>query len=196
MSVDHGELSEARFTAPSPWCPNPGYWSSTDDHSTEIEISELLAGIVRGLQPELCVETGSAFGQTAQAIGEALAANRHGHLISLEVDEERVEISRQRCEGLPVEILALPSLDFRPSSPVDFAFFDSLFPLRVREFHAYQPWMHPGTFVAFHDSAPYHGGGQLPFGWDLKTQLDAELGGDVALMHFRTPRGITIGTVK
>jgi hypothetical protein len=35
----------------------------------------LVAAFVRALQPETVLETGSAFGQTAEAIGRALAAN-------------------------------------------------------------------------------------------------------------------------
>jgi hypothetical protein len=61
--------SEARFTPPRPDCPHPEWWTSTDDDSTECEVTALVAAFVVALQPELVIETGTAFGQTAEAIG-------------------------------------------------------------------------------------------------------------------------------
>jgi hypothetical protein len=74
--------SEARFTAPRADCPHPEYWHSTDSDSTEIEVTELVAAFVRAPQPETVLETGSAFGQTAEAIRRTLAANGHGRLVT------------------------------------------------------------------------------------------------------------------
>lgn len=67
--------SEARFTPPRPECPYPEWWTSTDVDSTECEVTALVAAFVVALQPELVIETGTAFGQTAEAIGHAVAAN-------------------------------------------------------------------------------------------------------------------------
>lgn len=186
---------ESRFTRPTDLCPHPERWTSTDDHSTEVEVSELLAGLVRGLQPELCIETGTAWGQTAQAIGEALQRNGHGRLVTFEPDPERAAFSEARCDGLPVEVNACSSVERVPCQPVDFAFFDSLFPLRVPEFLFYRPEMHAGTIVAFHDSAPGAGGGQFDLGRDLRTEIAVVLAPYLRFIHLPTPRGITIGEV-
>lgn len=147
---------ESVFTEPRLDCPHPEYWSSTDSDSTEVEVTELVGAFVRALQPELVVETGTAFGQTAEAIGRALKTNGHGRLVSFEVDPERVRLSRERCAGLPVEIREQSSLDWLPDGPVDFAWFDSLAHLRPEEFKRYHLWMHERTVVGFHDTGPQH----------------------------------------
>jgi predicted O-methyltransferase YrrM len=189
---------ESRFSRPDHLCPHPEYWSSTDDHSTEIEVSEMLAGLVRGLQPEYVVETGSAWGQTSEAIGKALKANGHGRLVSLEVDQERVDYSRNRCAGLPVDCRKQASLDFVPEEEIQFAFFDSLFTLRVPEFNRYYTHMKKGAIVAFHDTHPGHGGGQFyDYNMDLRTAIlqDLENKGFLKAIYMCTPRGIMIGEV-
>lgn len=189
---------ESRYSNADWLCPHPEYWSSTDDHSTEIEVSEMLGGLIRGLQPEYVVETGSAWGQTSEVIGKALKANGHGRLVSLEVDEERVEYSRKRCAGLPVSCKKMTSLDFVPEEEIHFAFFDSLFTLRVPEFMRYYPYIKKGSIVAFHDTHPGHGGGQFAdHTLDLRTAIlqELELKGYLKAIYMCTPRGIMIGEV-
>lgn len=201
--------SEARFTAPSHTCPYPDYWTSTDDHSTEIEVSEMLAGLVRGLQPNTCIETGTAWGQTAEAIGKALRQNGHGALYTYETDEHRAGESHKRIKGLPVNVVLGSSLEtgynlwpFGVGVPmskpvaVDFAFFDSEFPLRIEEFRHFRPHMTNRTVVAFHDTAFQAGSGQFPNG-DLRDNIQWELvdAGIISIIDLPTPRGITIGRV-
>lgn len=149
-------LSEARFTRPSVTCPHPEYWHSTDDDSTEIEVTALVAAFITALQPELVVETGTAWGQTAQAIGRALKANGHGRLVTLEPDAERVAFARDRCTDLPVEVRQEASLDYTPNGPVDFAWFDSLLDLRHQEFMHFLPHLSYRAVVGFHDTGPQH----------------------------------------
>lgn len=180
---------EDRFTGPTEWCPNPQHWHSTDGASTEVEVTELVASFVRALQPELVVETGTAHGQTAEAIGRALATNGHGRLVTIELNPTRVASSRDRCTGLPVEIVQSSSLDWRPDADeaIGFAWFDSEIHLRAAEFKAYRPWMTPGVIVGFHDTGPQH-----------KLQPDIEqLGRDGALKAIRlhTPRGVSFAEV-
>lgn len=200
--TDEGRIGpvgpESRFSSADWMVPHPEHWTSTDDHSTEIEVSDMLAGMVRGLQPEYVVETGSAWGQTSEAIGHALKKNGHGRIISLEVDAERVEYSKQRCKGLPVECLQMSSMDFTPEEEIQFAFFDSLFPLRVPEYLRYYPWLKKGAIVAFHDTHPGHGGGQFKeYHMDLRTTIITELEQKwmLKVLYFQTPRGIMVGEV-
>src|SRR4051794_12477245 len=62
--------NEDRRVAPSDECPHPEWWTSIDsDSSTEREVTHLIAGLVRGLQPHYIIETGTAFAQTTRAIG-------------------------------------------------------------------------------------------------------------------------------
>ncbi len=176
---------ESRWTPPRPDCPHPEYWTSTDAHSTEIEVSELVGAFVRALQPEYVVETGTCWGQTAQQIGLALEFNGHGRLISLEVDAEKVEYSAKRCAGLPVEVVQQGSLEFTPIESIGFAWFDSLLDLRIPEFVRYREYLLPGAIVGFHDTGPQFGA----FG-----PMIATLPG-VRPISLRTPRGVTFAEI-
>jgi predicted O-methyltransferase YrrM len=167
----------------------PAYWTSADSDSTETEVTALVAAFVVALQPEFVIETGTAFGQTTEAIGQALHrhANGHGRLVSLETDPERVEFARARCAGLPVEIRQESSLEYTPECPVDFAWFDSLFHLRPLEFRRYLPWMHARTVVGFHDT-----GAQHPVR-GLLAPLEDE--GWIVPLYLPTPRGVCFARV-
>ena len=178
---------ESRYTQPRPDCPSPQWWHSDDSDSTEHEVTVLVAGYVTALQPELVVETGTAWGQTAEAIGKALKASGHGRLVSLEVDTERVEHSRRRCAALPVEIRQQPSLDYQPDEPIGFAWFDSLFELRADEFRLLRPHLLPGAIVGFHDTGPQH---------NLRPSVEALRGEGLQLLFLPTPRGVAFGQVQ
>jgi predicted O-methyltransferase YrrM len=178
---------ESTWTAPRPDCPYPERWNATDEDSTEVEVSEFVGALVRALQPDLVLETGTAWGQTALHIGHALVQNGQGKLITLEVDPERVSASRRRTALLPVEVREEPSLDYTPARWIDFAWFDSLFELRAPEFLHYSPWLRPGTIVGFHDTGPHH---------PLRPQLDDLADqGRLRLIYLPTPRGVGLAQV-
>lgn len=181
--------SEARFTSPNFDCPHPGYWTSTDDDSTEIEVTRLVAAFVTALQPELVIETGTAWGQTAEAIGMALRDNGHGRLVTLEPDGNRAFYSRTRCSGLPVEVLEVASLDHVPDAPVDFAWFDSLCELRPREFIRYLPYFSGRAVVGFHDTGPQH---------PVRGLLEALVSDGMLSppLYLPTPRGVCFARVE
>jgi len=180
---------ESRFTAARSDCPHPEYWHATDDQSTELEVTALIAAMVVALQPDFLVETGTCFGNTTEAIGQALRSNGHGELVSLEVDPKYVQIARQRCAGLPVSVLSISSMEYVPDRPIDFVFFDSLARLRALEFERYLPWMHERTVVGFHDTAPHHPVREtlLPL---------AQKGLLVSPLYLPTPRGVMFARVR
>lgn len=174
-------LAESTWTAPRAECPNPGWWHAPDDESTEVEVSVLVAGFVRALQPEIVVETGSAFGQTAEAIGVALQANGHGFLWTLETDPERAAATRQRCAGLPVAVVEEDSRTWTPPGPIDFAWFDSALTIRTDEFRRFRPSFSPRCVVGFHDAGPQHG---------IRQSIE-DLHG--SWLYLPTPRGVIFG---
>jgi predicted O-methyltransferase YrrM len=176
--------TEANWTRPRPDCEHPERWHAPDAHSTEVEVSILIAAFVRALQPDYVVETGTCWGQTAYAVGGALKANGQGRLVSLEIDPAKVDFAAARCEGLPVEVRLQPSLEFEPEEQIGFAFFDSLVPLRLRELDRYRPWLPEGVIVGFHDTAPHHGYGHLIDDVDW-----------IRPIRLRTPRGVTFAEV-
>lgn len=172
---------ESTWTAARPDCPHPEWWHSTDPQSTELEVTELVAAFTRALQPEYVIETGTCVGQTAEAIGRALKANSHGRLVTLENEPDRAEYSRNRCEGLPVEVVVGESLEFTPTQPVDFAWLDSRTELRVPEFEHLRPWLHEGSIVGFHDTSPHQGV------WGSHVEALSR----TRPIRLRTPRGVT-----
>lgn len=184
------ERAESRFTPSRPDCLHPDHWHSNDADSAEFEVTELVAAFVRALQPEFVIETGTAWGQTAEAIGKALKANGHGELVTLDVDHDRVRFSDMRCIGLPVICLEIPSLNYVPVDRVDigFAWFDSLVPLRSKEFMHFYKWMTPGkTIVGFHDTGPQHG---------LKPSIEElRRSGLLTPIYLPTPRGVGFAQV-
>lgn len=179
---------ESTWTDPTTRCPHPERWHSTDDDSTELEVTELVQAFVRALQPSLVIETGSAWGQTSQAIGQALQENGHGQLVTFEPDPERADYTRNRVKGLPVEVRQCSSLDPTNGLPaltnegaeIQFAWLDSLFELRFTELHHIRPALTPGAIVGMHDTAPHH---------PLHAQLDHKT--EATRLDLPTPRGVT-----
>lgn len=189
-------LPESRFIEPTFWCPHPDRWTSTDGDSTEIEVTALIAGLVRGLQPRLVVETGAAFGQTTHAIADALERNGHGQLITFETDSAR----RDLLSPHPLVEVHGSSLDADLSDrpPIDVAFLDSFYETRIPEFLHLRQWMRPGTIVAFHDTADGRGSHRIPSGQTLRQEIESELITPAYLagaIDLPTPRGLTIGEV-
>jgi predicted O-methyltransferase YrrM len=151
--------------------------------ATELEVLELLGAMVRALQPDVVVETGTHRGFGAEAMGEALVRNGQGHLWSVERDPGLALEAAERVAGLPVTVVVGDTLSWRPPAPVDFAWFDSDTDIRVPEFQRFRRWMHGRTVVGFHDTAPRH---------LYRPRLDA-LG--IQLLDLPTPRGVTFGRV-
>lgn len=193
-------LPESRFTAPTELCPHPEWWSSTDGDSTESEVAELVMGFVRGLQPRAVLETGTGFGEVAEAISDGLAQNQHGHLYTLENTGNRAQYARERLARSfgadRVTVIHTDSLAWTPPADVvfDFCWFDSFYPNRVPEFVRYRPFMRKGTIVCFHDTAPGHAAGFAP-GSDIRSTITDALRRELRLVHLPTPRGMTIGEV-
>lgn len=200
--------SEARFTDPRPDCPEPGRWHSPDSDSTEIEVSQLVGAFVAALRPDLVIETGTAFGQTAWEIGMSLIKpdekpfqvlrEPYGKLITFEVDPERAEASRDRVRSLPVEVhqedslkglgelSALVKTGQRPK--IGFAWLDSLFELRVRELRLVAPHMTPGGIIGVHDCGE-PGNTKYPQFSTTIAREASNLG--LSRLSLPTPRGVT-----
>jgi predicted O-methyltransferase YrrM len=185
---------ESRFTLPRPDCPYPERWHSDDADSTEHEVAALVAAFARALRPDVVVETGSAWGQTAEAIGQVLDDAGVGRLFTIEPDEARAEATGKRCKPLhSVTVVTAKSLDWEPANSIGnarigFAWLDSLPHLRVPEFLHLRAHMAPGAFVGFHDTAPHQG--------PLRQQIEAlETQGLLLPVHLPTPRGVTFAEV-
>lgn len=181
-------IAETTWTKPSENCPHPDRWHTTGNGmATEFEVIQAIAGLVTAIQPDFVVETGGHLGLTSRAIGQALADNGHGRLVSLEIDSLCVQAARQRCQGLPVDIVEGDSMTYVPEEPIDFAWFDSEVMLRTSEFQRYLPSMHSRTIVGFHDT------GADPHNSYLNSLVDAGL---VSWpLYLPTPRGVAFARV-
>lgn len=176
---------ESTWTVPREDCPHPEWWSAPDDESTEVEVSELVGAFVRATQPEIVVETGSAFGATTVAIGRALERNGHGRAWSLELDPDRAAIARERVAGLPVEVLEEDSRRWIPPGPIDLAWLDSSLEARILELRRFRTLLRPGALVGVHDAGPQHG-----------IRRSFEHVHWIRWIYLRTPRGVLFGEAK
>lgn len=187
---------ESTWTAPRPECPHPERYHAPDSDTTETEVTALVAAFVTALQPDLVIETGSAFGYTSQAIGSALrASGGTGVLHTYETDSDRVLATKKRTADLPVLVFEQPSLDGIEDmvrqgydSVVRFAFLDSLLELRVPELQAIRPLLAPGAIVGVHDCGEPGHTKYSPFSREIATAAD-RLGFN--RISLPTPRGVT-----
>lgn len=186
--------SEAEFTAPRPDCPHPEHWHAEDAYATEAEVTGFVAAMVRAVQPEYVLETGTHTGTTARAIGQALAANGHGHLVTIERDAAKAAAAGEMLArtpgpvgaGLPVMVVHGDSLGYVPEQPIDLAWLDSATDARVPEFYRFRPYLSPRAVVMFHDTGPHQPlAGLLG---QLRDVLD--------LVTLPTPRGVSIGRLR
>ncbi len=180
---------ESTWTKPSVFCPKPHHWHAQDSMSTEAEVGDGVAGLVRLLQPDLVVETGSGWGTTTKKIGEVLKKNGHGRLIALDINLEFVDSTAELCKGLPVEPLYADCNIWEPPAPIDFLFLDAEEPgHRPQQFARLRPHLARGSVAVFHDAAPHHG--LLPGLEALQAQ-----GLIKRFVVLRNPRGLCVAEV-
>lgn len=184
-------ISEDHWTPPSAWCPKPGRWRSdrTDPEGPEWEVSYLLGALVRALQPDVVVETGTAQGATAVILAEGLTRNRHGHLWTVEIDPTKAEIARRQLAEWPcVTQVHADTREWKPPTGIDLAWIDSgPAGVRAHEVFNWADFYTPGAVIAVHDTAPN-------MGRDATRHALNELAADLCwpLMHLRTPRGVSL----
>lgn len=197
--IPEGMESEGRFTEKRKDCDHPEHWHSPDSDSTEFEVSRWIAATVGALRPALVVETGTAFGQTAELIGEVLDETPHGTLMTFETDPARVKIARERVMGMRVEVHEESSLDglralahlveIGQQPKVGFAWLDSLFELRAKELRIVTPMLSPGALVGIHDCGEPGRTKYSPFSRQIASEAE-RLG--YSRMSLPTPRGVTM----
>lgn len=143
----------AEAVAPRSECPEPERWLAPDEWATETDVSRFLGDLVRVLKPDYVVETGSYHGYTAEQIGVALRDLGRGHLLSIELAEQKARQARLRTSGLPVTIVTNRAADVEPSQPVDLLFVDSGWADRMQEVRHFHWWASPRCVIVAHDSA-------------------------------------------
>jgi predicted O-methyltransferase YrrM len=184
---------ESRYTLAANWCEHPEWWHSPDSEATETEVTEFLGALVRMIQPEFVLETGTYHGHTTLEISRALFMNGHGRGISLESSQENYETAVRRLDNWmgsnnTMQVLLLNSMEYMPVEKIDFAFFDSWQEGRHLEFNRFYEagWLKSAAIVAFHDTAPHH----------QVRQYVSQLSDKINTIDFHTPRGLILGQVK
>lgn len=184
--------TEDAWTSPTEWCPHPEWWTADEDPDvTEREVTALVTAFIRGLQPQVVVETGTSTGATAVAIGQALEENGHGHLWTVEIDRELAAAAAVKVKDLPVTVVIGDSLAWEPPDGIGFAWIDSGNAAhRTMEISNWRYKFARGAIVGVHDTAPSHGREPLRIALDgLFTQLGWPS------LTLRTPRGVTLAQV-
>lgn len=184
-----GERISPEKSVPNGECPEPQLWSMFDGWTAEVEIIELIYGLVRATKPCLAVETGTWHGMTAAAIGRALQVNGRGRLVTTEIDPESFAAASARIEGAglvgTVATTNQASLSFKPDQPIDFLLLDSELGLRLEEFRHFQHYLAPGAIVVFHDTNASHA--VVRAGVEELSRT-----GVLRVLTLRTPRGIAV----
>ena len=191
-NIPVGWYRESQFTRPSKECREPEWWHTRDIQGTEVEVIEMVAGMIRGHQPDVVLETGTSRGFMSQAIGQALRQNGHGTLHTYEPDTDTLN---EACRlwwtddenemVLPIVPYAQESMQEWTNGPIDFAWHDSLIQLRQPEFEFYLEHYSERAIVCFHDTAAHFG----PWSDRLRTAL---LSQGFSYLDWPSPRGAII----
>lgn len=186
FNIAVGTYSEADFSPPRDECPHPEWWHTHDFQATEIEVIDMVAGLIRGLQPDTVLETGTSRGFLAHAICTALTKNGHGRLYTYEPDLDVYEEAAERLAGFEcVDLFRLRSMSPWRAGPIHFAWFDSLLELRRDELEFYRPFFTPSTVLGFHDTAPRFGS------WSSHLRHTP----DLHFLDLPTPRGVILARI-
>ena len=146
-------------------------------------MSALVAALAAAIKPDVILETGAYHGHTTALLGAA-AAEYGGRVVAIELDPEAANVARDRCDGLPVEIVVGDSLEVDWPEPIGLAFLDSGFsPVRRAELRRVKPLLAGHGVVVVHDTAPHL------MGRAVHTEMD-QLG--LAVVALKSPRGVTI----
>jgi predicted O-methyltransferase YrrM len=192
-NIDVGWYSEANFSPPRPLCPTPAHWNTVDIQATEAEVIDMVAGLIRGHQPDIVLETGTSRGYLTLTVSAALEANRHGTIHTYEPDKQTMAEATALWQANPeisgrivaheAESMAAPWT----GPPIDFAWHDSLTDLRQPEFDFFLPHYSDRAVVCFHDTAPRFGV------WS--NRLRARLfDAGFSYLDWPSPRGVIIAT--
>lgn len=188
-----------------------GYYTMCDDGGVEHEVGNFLYGLVKILQPKHILETGTYTGVSALYMGQALKDNRHGDLVTLEVENThklRAEALWRNCEvAAEVTCELKTSLEYNDSRLIqagfeyDLLFLDSEPQYRFAELVKFFPYLKEGGYIGIHDLPNTLCQGNVnpdhpemksyPYG-DLPEQIKEWLKTDkLRMIHFPSPRGLT-----
>jgi predicted O-methyltransferase YrrM len=132
-----------------------------DGSAIELEIGELLYSLIRATKPGVVVETGTNKGFSGLMIADALRANGHGHLYTIDhldfgASERFKNFSLDHLTTLMHmnSVAALGELAKTLAGKVDFLWLDADHATKavLAELDAALPLLAPKAYIAFHDT--------------------------------------------
>jgi predicted O-methyltransferase YrrM len=140
------------------------YWPNTFPNAVDDATAAMLYSLVRLVQPDIVLEIGTAYGNSALAIGQALEDNKKGKLYTIDPIEREIANIAIKKSGLKhrINYILGYSYDVIPSlglPQIDIAFIDANHSGEhpSRDFHLVHDLLRPGGFLVFHDSILYDG---------------------------------------
>ncbi len=140
------------------------YWPNTFPTAIDQQTAELLYSLIRMTDPETVIEIGTANGNSAIAIGQALEDNKFGKLYTIDPNkDEFVTLAIKKAKlGNRIQYIidysfnAIPSLQLKK---IDFAFIDGNHNYEnvVTDFNLVKNLIQPGGIVVFHDTIFHRG---------------------------------------
>lgn len=135
--------------------PEKDKWSNFDTGGVEVEVGELLFGLIRAIKPNRVIESGLYSGISCMYMALALQENKFGHIDTLEYESEHIKRSKERIVKLGVQdyvtIHNTDSLKFDIQGVYELMFLDTEINLRLHELVKYFDHLSPGGLVLIHD---------------------------------------------
>lgn len=185
------------------------YWPNTFPTAIDQQTAEFLYSLIRITTPEIVIEIGTANGNSAIAIGQALEDNGIGKLYAIDPDEQelvtlaikKAKLQKRIEYVIDYSFNAIPSLHL---NYVDFVFIDGNHSYEnvVTDFNLVKNLIRPGGIIVFHDTIFHPGPRRLIQELQKEGTFDIitlptplKVKGDISTLHRREgfiPAGLSI----
>lgn len=180
-----------------------GRYLMHNDGGVEVEIGQLLYGLVKATKPAFVLETGTHVGVGASYLGTACRENNYGEVVTIEFIQENYQAACKLFTQLNlnyvVTALFMDVAAYSPDKPIDILFLDTEPQTRFAELLKFYPHVKEGGFILIHDLHPHMH--QIPneehsFAWPYgpipEQMRQLVLRDELRPVHFRNPRGLTL----
>lgn len=126
--------------------------------AVEVETGIFLYGLVRRMQPDVIVETGTSRGWSSACMALAMQDNGHGHVYTLDVEEysgEKYDLRERLSLDDHLTFIQCDSRAWQPPDNIDVLFLDSdhTLPFVLKEWQHFAPHLNRrGAVVLIHDT--------------------------------------------
>lgn len=172
------------------------YWGKVlGGNAVEVEIGELLFGLVRSSKPQVLIETGTNNGYSTLCIIEALRQNGFGYLYTFDTCNFDRIIPDTTSYNKYYQFILGDSLKegkklLNRINNVDFIFLDSSHETQhvINEFKLFYPILKPGGIICFHDTILVN-----QENWAVRYVKDRY---DINIIRIFSSRGFDIGVKR